>query len=108
MGKSIDEVISEEAEAVAQAERVEARDDDHLLANVSVTRGGTRSRNLQVRFRDEEFAEVLAYAEQRGLPVSTVVRALVLQAITPADDLESALDKLELDLVALRRAVLSA
>ncbi len=48
------------------------------------------------------------YAEHRGLPVSTVVRMLVLQAIAPADDLKSALDRLESDLVALRRKALSA
>lgn len=47
-------------------------------------------------------------AEQRGLPVSTVVRLLVLQAITPAGDLKSALDRLESDLAAVRRKGLSA
>jgi hypothetical protein len=47
-----------------------------------------------------------AYAEQRGLPVSTVVRSLVLQAIAAVDDLKSAFDKLEADLAALRRKAL--
>jgi hypothetical protein len=45
---------------------------------------------------------------QRGLPVSTVVRMLALQAIAPADDLKSALDRLENDLAAVRRKALSA
>lgn len=79
-----------------------------MPAHVKVTRGHPRARNLQVRFREEEFEELAAYAEQRGLPVSTVVRMLVLQAIAPADDLKSALDKLEMDLAALRRRALSA
>jgi len=61
-----------------------------------------------VRFREEEFDELSAYAEARGLPVSTVVRMLVLQAIAPVDDLRSALDQLESDLAAVRRKALSA
>lgn len=43
-----------------------------------------------------------------GLPVSTVVGSLVLQAVTQTDDLKSALDKLETDLAAVKRQVLSA
>lgn len=58
-------------------------------------------------FRDDEFSELTSYADQRGLPVSTIVRALVFQAIAPADDLRSAFDKLETDLNALRRRALS-
>lgn len=49
-----------------------------------------------------------AYAEQRGLPVSTVVRSLVLQAIAPVDDLTAVLDELETGLAAVRRKALSA
>jgi hypothetical protein len=47
-------------------------------------------------------------ASKRGLAVATVVRAVVLQAIVPVDDLKSALEKLETDLAALRRKALSA
>jgi hypothetical protein len=56
----------------------------------------------------EEYDELAAYAQERGLPISTVVRPLVLQAIAPADDLKSALDRLESDLAAVRRKALSA
>lgn len=107
MGKKIEDVIADEGKATEQAE---ATSDPNapLPAHVKVTRGHPRARNLQVRFRDDEFDEVTAYAEQRGLPVSTVVRSLVLQAISPADDLRTALDKLETDLAAVRRKALSA
>lgn len=44
----------------------------------------------------------------RSLPVSTVVRMPVLQAIDPVDDLMSALDQRESDLMAVRRKALSA
>lgn len=107
MSDRIEDLIAAEAEAVEEAEAT-SDPDAPLPAQVKVTRGHPRTRNLQVRFRDEEFEELAAYAEQRGMPVSTLVRTLVLQAIAPADDLRSALDKLETDLAALRRKALSA
>ncbi|WP_256839340.1 hypothetical protein [Ornithinimicrobium faecis] len=107
MSKTIDDLLAEEAAAVEEAEAT-SDPDAPLPAHVKVTRGHPRARNLQVRFRDDEFAELVAYAEERGLPVSTVVRSLVLQAIAPADDLKAALDKLEIDLAAIRRKALSA
>lgn len=106
MRKKIEDLLDDEAKAVEDAEAA-SDPDAPLPAHVKVTRGHPRARNLQVRFRDDEFAELAAYAEQRGLPVSTVVRSLVLKAITPADDLKSALDKLETDLAAVRCKALS-
>jgi hypothetical protein len=103
----VDELLAAEAKAIEEAE-LTSDPDAPLPAHVKVTRGHPRAKNLQVRFRDDEFDELSAYAEQRGLPVSTVVRSLVLQAIAPVDDLKSALDKLETDLAALRRKALSA
>lgn len=105
--KSIDDLLAAEAKAVEEAE-LTSDPNAPLPDHVKVARGHPRARNLQVRFRDDEFEELTAYAEQRGLPVSTVVRSLVLQAISPADDLKSALDKLETDLAAVRRRALSA
>ncbi|WP_068396641.1 hypothetical protein [Kribbia dieselivorans] len=107
MSKDIEDLLAIEAREVEAAE-TSSDPDAPLPANVTVTRGHPRTRNLQVRFRDDEFEELTAYADARGLPVSTVVRALVLQAIAPADDLKSALDKLETDLAAVRRKALSA
>lgn len=103
----IDNLLAAEAEGAERAEAT-GSPDAPLPDHVKVTRGHPRARNLQVRFRDDEFEELTAYAEQRGLPVSTVVRSLVLQAIAPPDDLKSALDKLETDLAAVRRKALSA
>jgi hypothetical protein len=107
MSKKVDALLAAEAKAAEEA--VATSDiDAPLRAHVRVTRGHPRAKNLQVRFRDDEYDELAAYAEHRGLPVSTVVRMLVLQAIAPADDLKSALDRLESDLAALRRKALSA
>ena len=102
----LEELLATEARAVEEAERSSAAGAP-LPEHVKVTRGHPRAKNLQVRFRDDEFDALATYAEQRGLPVSTGVRMLVLQAIAPADDLKSALDRLEADLAALRRTALS-
>ncbi|EWT05155.1 CopG family transcriptional regulator [Intrasporangium chromatireducens Q5-1] len=104
---SLEELLATEARAVEEAEQSSVANAP-LPEHVKVSRGHPRAKNLQVRFRDDEFDALAAYAEQRGLPVSTVVRMLVLQAIAPADDLKSALDRLEADLAALRRTALSA
>ena len=105
--KDLERMLAAEADAAERGEEASstaASVPDH----VTVSRGGPRARNLQVRFREDEFAALAAYADERGLPVSTVVRMLVLQAIAPADDLKAALDRLESDVVAVRRRVLSA
>jgi hypothetical protein len=107
ISKKTDDLLAAEAEAVEEGEAT-SDPNERLPEHVKVTRGNPRARNLQVRFRDDEFDKLTAYAELRGLPVSTVVRSLVLQAIAPADDLKSALDKLETDLAAVRRKALSA
>jgi len=107
MSKNIDDLLAAEAKAVEEAEAT-SDPESPLPAHVKVTRGHPRAKNLQVRFREDEFDELTAYAEHRGLPVSTVVRSLVLQALAPADDLKSALDRLENDVAAVRRKALSA
>lgn len=107
MGKKVDALLAAEAKAAEEAEAT-SDVDAPPPAHVRVTRGHPRARNLQVRLRDDEYDELVTYAEHRRLPVSTVVRMLVLQAIAPADDLKSALDRLESDLAAVRRRALSA
>ncbi len=107
MSKKIEDLIAAEATAAEEAELTTDLNAP-LPAHVKVTRGHPRAKNLQVRFREDEFDELTAYAEHRGLPVSTVVRSLVLQAIAPADDLKAAFDRLESDVAAVRRKALSA
>jgi len=107
MSKKIDALLAAEVRAAEEAEAT-SDPDAPPPAHVKVTRGHPRAKNLQVRLREDEYDELAAYAEQRGLPISTVVRMLVLQAIAPGDDLKSALDRLESDLAAVRRKALSA
>lgn len=96
-----------DAEAAA-AEAAEADQDSPVRSDVQVTRGHDRAKTLQIRLNEEELGELAALAEDRGLPVSTVARQLLLQSIAPVGDLKSALDRLERDISAVRRKVLSA
>ncbi len=107
MGKKIQDLLAAEAEAVEQAEAT-SDPNEPLPDHLKLTRGHPRAKNLQVRFREDEYDDLAEYADQRGLPVSTVVRMLVLQAIAPAGDLKAALDRLERDVAAVRRKALSA
>ncbi len=106
MGR-IDDILDAEASAVEAAE-LAGDPNAPLPAGTTITRGHPRAKNLQVRFREDEFDELSAYAAEQGLPISTVVRLLVLKTIAPADDLRTALDRLETDLAAVRRKALSA
>ena len=99
----IDELL--EAEAVA-AEKAEVDQDLAPRTDVRITRGHSRSRTLQVRLNDHELDELTAHADQRGLPVSTMARLLLLQALSPADDLNAAFDRIERDLSTVRREAL--
>lgn len=95
----------------AEAKAVEAAESDQeapIRGDVRITRGHGRARTLQIRLNDDELAELTALAQDRGLPVSTVARQLLLQSLAPADDLKTALDRLERDLSAVRRKALSA
>ncbi len=67
------------------AEKAESTSDPDapIPPGTKVTRGHPRTKNLQVRFADSEFDLLTEYAYRQGLPVSTVVRLLVLQEISP-------------------------
>jgi hypothetical protein len=103
----LEDLLDAEAKAAEQAEE-SGHVDEALPEHVRVTRGHPRARTLQIRLRDEEFSELEALAADRGLPVSTVARQILLQSLAPEEDLKGVLDRLERDLSALRRKALSA
>ena len=90
----------------AAAEAAEADQSSSIRTDVKVTRGHHRAKTLQIRINEHELAELVALAQVRGLPVSTVARMLLLQSLSPTDDLRSALDRLERDVSAVRRKAL--
>lgn len=77
---SIDRILDEAAAAAETAENDLAVE---IPAHVKVTRGGARTRVLQVRLNDDELAALETLAKSRGLPPSTVVRELILNALNP-------------------------
>ena len=74
--KAIGALLAAEAKAVEESEH--ASDPTPLCPTTSTHPRTPPRENLQVRFRDDEFDELTVYADQRGLPVSTLVRSLVL------------------------------
>jgi predicted DNA binding CopG/RHH family protein len=80
MSNKVEARLDAEAEAAEDADATSDPNTPHP-AHVMVTRGHPRARNVQVRFRESEYDEIATYADQRGLPVSTVVRMLTLRAI---------------------------
>jgi len=79
MTKDIAQILAAESQA---AEDAEARDGQlRDLSEVRVTRGHSRSRVLQIRLNSDELERLENLAEERGLPTSTVARALLLQSL---------------------------
>ncbi len=105
MATKLKKLIDAEARA---AEDGEVDQSSTARAGVKVTRGHDRAKTLQIRLNQEEIGELTALAENRGLPVSTVARQLLLQSLNPVDDLKAALDRLERDVSEVRRRALSA
>ncbi len=99
------DIIDAESKA---AEEAEADQVSPVRTDVKVTRGHDRAKTLQIRLNEDELDELAALAKNRGLPVSTVARQLLLQSLAPAGDLKTALDRLERDLSEVRRKALSA
>jgi len=69
--------------------------------------GTTAPRLRRSALNEDELGELTALAKVRGLPVSTVARQRLLQALAPGDDLKAAVDRLERDVAQLRREALS-
>ncbi|MGB3954949.1 MAG: CopG family transcriptional regulator [Brooklawnia sp.] len=77
---SISDLIASEADAA------ERNPDAPIKPGSKVTRGHQRAKTLQVRLNVEEFDALTHLAEQRGLPVSTLARDLLLSHLAGSDD----------------------
>ena len=98
---SISDLIATEA---AAAER---NPDAAIKPGSKVSRGHQRAKTLQVRLNVEEFDSLTRLAEQRGLPVSTLARDLLLSQLAGSDASAKALIakiRAELDELATRVA----
>jgi hypothetical protein len=81
MAKNIDRILDD---AAADAEASERGGDAVIPAHVTITHGGPRTKVLQVRLNDDELTALDALAAECGLPASTVVRDMILNALDPA------------------------
>lgn len=89
----IDELIAAEATASEQNK------DADLKPGTKATRGHGRSKTLQVRLNDDEFAALARVAEERGVPASTLARNLLLRELRePTTDPRSLLARIRSDL----------
>jgi hypothetical protein len=79
-----------------------------LPAGVTVIRGGQRTRTLQVRMSDAEYAELEAFANRRQLPPSTAARSILLAVMKPSQPIAKVLDRIEQDVQALRGELIQA
>lgn len=98
---SISDLIATEADAA------ERNPDAAIKPGSKVTRGHQRAKTLQVRLNVEELDALTRLAEQRGLPVSTLARDLLLSQLAGSDDSAKALIakiRAELDDLATRVA----
>ncbi len=98
---SISDLIATEAEAA------ERNPDAGVRPESKVTRGHRRGKTLQVRLNVEELDALARLAEQRGLPVSTLARDILLAQLADSSDSTQALIariRAELDDLAARVA----
>lgn len=63
----------------------ERNPDAAIKPDSKVTRGHRRAKTLQVRLNAEELGALETLAEQRGLPVSTLARDLLLTQLAASD-----------------------
>ncbi|MCB0912411.1 MAG: ribbon-helix-helix protein, CopG family [Propionibacteriaceae bacterium] len=91
----------------AEAEAAERNRDAAITSGAKVTRGHQRAKTLQVRLNAEELDALTLLAEQRGMPVSTLARDLLLAQLAGTDTTTKALIakiRAELDDLATRVA----
>lgn len=95
MSKSLDDRLAQLGD---EAEAGEADQTDRPIpAHVKVTRGNARSKVLQVRLNEDEFAAIERIAARRELPASTVAREQLLKLIAAdeTDDPATALAQIQ-------------
>lgn len=104
MGK-IEDLLDAEGAAAEDGELDQT--ERPLPVGTKVIRGRARSKTLQVRLNEDEYAELEQLAQARDLPVSTVARTMLLSGLGPANDAGGTLDRIERDVASLRHLVKS-
>lgn len=95
----IEELIA--AEGAAAERNVDAP----IKPGAQVSRGHQRTRTLQVRLNEDELAMLTALAVQRGVPVSTLAREVLLGQAAPAETPQAAIARIRSELEFLAASV---
>ncbi len=96
----IEELIATEAAAAEQNR------DAELQPGSKVSRGHNRTKTLQVRLNDDEYAALQQLAAKRGVPASTLARDLLLGQVTASpDSAQAVIARIRSDLEALASSV---
>jgi len=98
--KDIKVLLDAEGAAVEEAEK--RGEQYRSLDDVVITRGHGRTRILQIRINDDEYAALEALANQRHIPTSTAARSMLLAAMAPQPKIDEALDQIEKGVSVLR------
>lgn len=80
---NIDELLEAEGRAA------EAGKDAPLQPGTKVSRGHGRSKTLQIRLNDDEYAALEAMAVAQHLPLSTMVRSLIVASTRKAGEVRT-------------------
>jgi hypothetical protein len=100
------ETLSEQLSRIG--DEAYANRDEPIPSDAKVTRGHNRSRTLQVRLNDDEYAALEAAAEEANLPMSTLVRSLVLRVLESRDvEVDAAHDTVVFDTAVLTALLFS-
>lgn len=90
----------------AEAAAAEQHPDAEIRPGSKITRGHSRTKTLQVRLNEDEFASLAAAAERLGLPASTLARDLLLRDLaSPSASPPAIIARMRADLDALASSV---
>lgn len=90
----------------AEAAASEQNKDAELQPGTKITRGHGRAKTLQIRLNYEEFTALARAAEERGIPVSTLARDLLLRELEGAgEDPQAVIARMRSDLDTLAARV---
>ncbi|MDR2722978.1 MAG: hypothetical protein LBB54_04560 [Cellulomonadaceae bacterium] len=99
--QTIADIIAKEAATVEEAEAAGVMYRD--LSEVTITRGSARTRTLQVRMNDDEYAALEALANKQHIPASTAARDILREATRqPQATPTEAIERIESALKTLR------
>lgn len=79
--------------------------DAPIPEGTKITRGHVRSKTLQVRLNEDEYAAVSELADERGIPASTLARSILLDTVNSDSTVDGLLARIEHEVTQVRRKI---